>query len=312
MRWQLAAAAVLAVACRDRRPAGPEAAPVVTAPVRPEAAAAPGASGALDGCEAIPYASQVAVPEASGAAWLPDVGRLVVVSDSGNAGAYVELDAAGAVVGGGQLPLGSAGDDVEGLALDGGTLWGLASNGWLRAWTRDAAGSYQLVDGYALDDRCGPASVNCGANYEGLCLAPAPLADGCDGYAASKDAGTLVCLRRAGARLQRDDARAYQVAEPGRLADCAVAADGTVWTGDNGFSLGQVRQWAIGADGASLVGASRLGLGFPEVLAFGPPRPGASTVVVYRLSDMGGSPSLATAYQCPARLPKAGPAAPAE
>ena len=82
--------------------------------------------------------------------------------------------------------------------------------------------------------------------------------------------------------------------------------DGTVWTGDNGFGLGAVRQWAIGADGPTLVGQARLGMGFPEVLAFGPDH------TLYRFSDLGGAPSLAVAFRCPARLPKAGPADGAE
>jgi len=272
--------------CRDRRPAT-EPAPAVT--------------DAATACATLPYAMAIEVPEASGAVWLADRARLLIISDSGHDGTYVEVDAAGAIVGHGQLPLGEGGDDVEGLALDGDRIWGLASSGWMRAWRR-AADGYQLDAAFALDETCQARSVNCGANYEGLCLSPRPLADGCDGYAASKQTGALVCVRRAGDRFTLDAARRYPITSSGRLADCAIADDGTVWTGDNGFGLGEVRQWAITADGATLLGRARLGVGFPEVLAFGPDH------AVYRLSDLGGAPSLATAFRCPTGLPKAGPA----
>ena len=55
-----------------------------------------------------------------------------------------------------------------------------------------------------------------------------------------------------------------------------------------------------------VVGQARLGMGFPEVLAFGPDH------TLYRFSVLGGAPSLAVAFRCPARLPKAGPADGAE
>ncbi|MBL8627561.1 MAG: hypothetical protein JNK64_40125 [Myxococcales bacterium] len=281
----------LAAGCHDRRPSGasPPPPPVVDA----------------GECTAIDYQHQLDVAEASGAAWLAGPQRLLVVSDSGHDGAYVEVDAAGVVQARGRLPLGTSGDDVEGLALDGDRVWGLTSSGQLLAWQRGAQG-YTLVDGGPLDATCAATTVNCGANYEGLCLAPKPLTDGCDGYAASKEHGTLVCLRRDGRGWAMARDRAYPVSDKGKLADCAIAADGTVWTGDNGFGLGAVRQWVLGADGPTLVGQARLGLGFPEVLAFGPDH------TLYRFSDLGGSPSLAVAFRCPDRLPKAGPADGAE
>lgn len=284
----------LAAGCHDRRPG--QASPP-TPPATPTAVP--------DECVAIPYQHQLDVAEASGAAWLAGPQRLLVVSDSGHDGAYVEVDAAGVVQARGRLPLGTSGDDVEGLALDGDRVWGLTSSGQLLAWQRGDQG-YTLVDGGPLDATCAATTVNCGANYEGLCLAPKPLADGCDGYAASKEHGTLVCLRRDGRGWTMARDRAYPVSDKGKLADCAIAADGTVWTGDNGFGLGAVRQWTIGADGPTLVGQARLGLGFPEVLAFGPDH------TLYRFSDLGGSPSLAVAFRCPDRLPKAGPADGAE
>jgi sugar lactone lactonase YvrE len=124
--------------------------------------------------------------------------------------------------------------------------------------------------------------------------------------ASKQTSGALVCVVRRDGRLDRFTPRRRAPLsdhlEPERLADCAIADDGTVWTGDNGFGLGEVRQWAITADGATLLGRARLGVGFPEVLAFGPDH------AVYRLSDLGGAPSLATAFRCPSGLPKAGPA----
>ena len=286
MSWRPALAAAVAVAgCHDRR--------ADSAP--PAVAAATGGD-----CVATTYPTELDVPEASGAAWLPDAQRLLVVADSGHDGTYVEVDAAGAIVGRGRLPLGDAGDDVEGLARDGDQVWGLTSSGWMMAWRR-AGDGYGLTAAFALDDTCGRTTVNCGANYEGLCLAPRPLADGCDGYAAAKATGELVCLHRGGPGFVLDRGKRYHVTGGGRLADCAIADDGTVWTGDNGFGLAQARQLAVGPDGARLLGEAHLGLGFPEVLAFGPDH------VVYRFSDLGGSPSLATAFRCPAGLPKAGP-----
>lgn len=289
----LAVGALALAGCRDRRGAGdrPATEPVASA----------------GGCAAIEYAPTIDLPEASGASWLADPGVLLVVSDSGNDGQYVELDAGGAIVRRGQLPLGGAGDDLEGLAQDGGKVWGLTSSGWMRAWQRDGAAWRLALDAYPIDPArpCGAESVNCGANFEGLCLAARPLADGCDGYAASKTSGQMTCLRRQGDRFVLDPSRGFTASDPRVLADCAIADDGTVWTGDNAFGLMQVRQWTIGAAGATVTGAARLGLGFPEVLALGPGG------VVYRFSDLGGAPSLTTAFRCTG-LPKAGPDAPAQ
>lgn len=287
MRLALAACALALVACRGRSPRGD--APTPTA----------------GGCEALPYPAQLPIAEASGAAWLPDAGRLLIVADSGHDGAYLEVDQAGVVKAQGRLPIEDGGDDLEGLARDGATIWGVTSSGWMRAWRRGADG-YTRIDSFAIDERCPPTSVNCGDNYEGLCLATATLPDGCDGYLAAKATGELVCLRRAGARFTRVADRRYRVSRPERLADCAIADDGTVWTGDNGFGLSAVRQWAIGADGARRLGQAPLGLGFPEVVAIGP------EATIYRFSDLGGSPSLTWAYRCAGGLPKAGPAADGE
>lgn len=289
----LAAGALALVACRDRRTAGES------------RAVESGAGQPADGpCVAIDYASQIDLAEASAAAWLPDPGVLLVVSDSGNRGSFAELDGRGAIVRRGSLPLGGAGDDVEGLSLVGDTLWGLTSGGWMRGWRRDGDAWKLAVDAFALDPArpCAPDSVNCGDNFEGLCLADHPLASGCDGYALAKASGQLLCVRKDGAGYTLDRTRGFRVGGPGQVADCAIAADGSVWTGDNGFGFMMVRSWAPEpGGGGTLTGAQRLGLGFPEVLAFGPDH------TVYRFSDLGGAPSLTTAFRCPAGLPKAGP-----
>ncbi len=273
-------------------------------------------------CERLPFATSIPVPEASGAAWLHggdgagDV--VIVIGDSGHGGAYVEIDATtGALLRRGNLPLGEgAGDDVEGLATDGQRLWGLTSAGWLRAWEREGD-HFRLVLGPYSVERRGPCKfddVNCGHDFEGLCLRPAGTVDGqgCVGFAASRAESALFCLTAAtvppegagpgvGPWLTLAVREGKSKPHPGpeltgkrALADCAIAGDGAVWTGDNLLGGAMVRR----LDAPSWQGA--LGVGFPEAMALAPDG------VVYRFSDAGGSPSLAARYRCPAA--KAGPA----
>lgn len=144
----------------------------------------------------------LAVPEASGAARLDPAGdRVVIVGDSGHAGAALVLDvgpwtgvAATLAVDDG------ASDDLEGLArAPDGRVVGLTSAGWFREWAWDGASFMRTRDAYAgssdQDWLCGRARGNCGKNYEGLCLHPAPAEGACVGFAASKTAGLLVCVR---------------------------------------------------------------------------------------------------------------------
>ena len=42
---------------------------------------------------------------------------------------------------------------------------------------------------------CPARAGNCGPNFEGLCLDPAPIDGGCAGFAVSKARGQLVCVR---------------------------------------------------------------------------------------------------------------------
>jgi hypothetical protein len=192
----------------------------------------------------------------------------------------------------GKLPLGDAGDDLEGVTARGGTIFGLTSAGWLRSWQRRGSG-FQLVDGpYAIgegDMICDRYKSNCKRDFEGLCLAPKPSAAGaCAGYAASKKDGTLYCLLERDGRFMvtRDHAIAIEDNRKA-LADCAYAEDGSLWAGDNLFGMSQVYR----VEGDRPVPVAQLGVGFPEVIA-------VRGDVVYRMSDAGGSPSLMAKFRC--------------
>lgn len=250
---------------------------------------------ALASCERIPFATTIPIAEASGAVWLPG-GTIVVVSDSGNDGAYVTLDAKdGQLVASGKMPLGGGGDDLEGLATADGMLWAITSSGWMRAWKLHRSGrGYELVvSAYRIDseDECAIDAVNCGHNYEGLCLQPAASAalGGCAGYAAAKATGDLVCLvADDNGRYVAAPERRVHVSGREALAACDIAADGTIWTGDNLFGRSSVRRVVKGA----VVDSASLGTGFPEAMALAPDG------TIFRFSDTGTGPSSATAYRC--------------
>lgn len=307
-----AAACAAGVACgkREARP-GSEARVAAT----PDA----GASG----CERLTFAEDVEVAEASGAALLRVDGRaaLLVVGDSGTDGAYVLVDAdTGERLERGRLPLGhGAGDDLEGLSADGDAVWGVTSAGWMRRWRR-VDGGFELVDGPypvgPVDDTlplmpkagglgapettsvaCGARGVNCGKNYEGLCVAPGEPTGACAGYLAARTDGKLWCLVREGARLVADPARAIEVTGGNALTGCDVSPDGaTLWAGANplgGAMVWRVTGWREPAT-AAVVEVGGFGDGFPESLAVG------DGGVVYRLSDTGRGEarSLAGRWRC--------------
>ena len=274
---------------------------------------------ATEPCSRLSFAESSSVPEASGAAWMTIGGKLslVVISDSGNNGAYAIVDPeTGATGETGKLALGNAGQDLEGVATRGGQLVGLTSSGWIRVWARtpDDKGFTLVEDAYplgavTLSDKggmgdhppdgdgmvCGAKATNCGRNYEGLCLVdPAHQGDSpCVGFAASKADGHLYCLTSEAGKLVVHHDRAIAVARPGAMADCAFADDGTLWAGSNLFDLAQVYRidgWADPAK-AKAVPFAAIGVGFPETLA-------VRGDVFYRMSDTGGSPSLMVKYRC--------------
>lgn len=299
-------------ACRGGREPDPAPDPAPGSP----AETAPGSRGTR-ACTELPFAASTPVPEASGAAWLEVGGALalVVISDSGNGGAYAVIDPdTGATREEGILPLGGGSDDLEGAAARGGLLHVISSPGWMRTYAR-AAGGWTLADGpYALGpvdlfeksrgDKppagdgmvCDVTRTNCGRNYEGLCLAPEPNAHRCAGFAASKADGHLYCLVAGeGGRFVVERAGAIRIARPGVLADCAFSADGALYAGSNLFDGGNVYHvagWDGPAPRVELVAA--LPIGFPETLA-------VRGDVIYRMSDTGGAPSLMKKYRCTPR-----------
>ncbi len=310
---------VVSVGCGGR--GSPEAGPVVSgsSQVASGSATEPASkpTGAKITCDVLPFAPSTPVPEASGAAWMTIDGKLglVVISDSGNDGAFAIIDPdTGDTRAQGTLPLGDrtgrgGGDDLEGVAIRDGKLVAVTSSGWIRVWERGASG-FTLVDGpYALGpvdlpdkgpaDRDAPGMVcserksNCGRDYEGLCLAPAPSGR-CLGFVASKTDGTLYCVIDKGGKLAVDRSAAIPItAESGRIADCAFSETGTLVVGSNLFERGRVYRvtgWSDPAQ-ARVEHIGELGIGFPETIA-------ARGDVIYRMSDTGGAPSLMAKYQC--------------
>lgn len=273
------------------------------APAPPRAAEPPPAST----CQPMPFAESLPIPEASGAVWLELDGKraLLVVADSGHHGKYLLIDAqTGAVRESGKLPLGGPGDDIEGLAVRGDKVWGLTSSGWLRAWVRRGQ-AFELVAGpTAIGSASGeqlPAMscdlerVNCGRNFEGLCLERTPRRDGgeaCVGMAASKADGRLYCVVERGDGLEIDGTRQLELTRGDRLGDCAIEGD-TLWVGSNMLELNKVRRvrgWRA-PETAKIEDLGTLGAGSGEVIT-------VHGTDVYRLSDLQGSPSLASKFRC--------------
>jgi hypothetical protein len=335
-RW-LAALALTVIGCSGSEPApspagasaasqpAPRAASQAAAPARaaspsPDSAASPSPDSAaspspastpsLQACTAGRFAAQLALPEASGAVWveasfgLP--AHLVVVSDSGNHGAFAVIDAAsGAELASGRLPLEKkVSDDLEGLARAGGIYYALTSGGYVRHFRRTGAARFQLaVPAYPLvGATCdSPRRGNCGHDFEGLCLADPLRADGCAGFAASRRSGELVCLRAdAGGRLRPDLGQRILVSLPMTLSDCNIGAGGALYAVTNGFggnSLMRVQGWREPA-GARALPLGGHATGFIEAVAA---VPGGGVV---RLSDNGGPTSAMFLDSCPQAGPE--------
>lgn len=183
------------------------------------------------------FPAAVALGEASAAAeveLVPGVRELLVVSDSGGAGAALAIRLSDGATRALSLPLDApASDDLEGIAWRDGALYTLTSSGAVRRFRPDGAGgltregaAYRLgAAPYACADLGG---VNCGKNYEGLCLRAVDGGEACAGYAASRVEGTLTCLTLTAGVLAADPLRApipLDVAGDS-LSDCAFGAAG--------------------------------------------------------------------------------------
>jgi hypothetical protein len=165
---------------------------------------------------------------------VPGTRELLVLSDSGNGGEALlwamprgpfrpirlALDAA-------------ASDDLEGAAWREGEghLYTLTSSGAVRRFRRDSRGGLERDgDAYAI----GPppyscpslTDVNCGMNYEGLCLRA--TSGKCAGYAASKTEGKLFCVLFDGQRLRIDPTKPPLVLHVPlhALSDCTFGSAG--------------------------------------------------------------------------------------
>jgi hypothetical protein len=120
--------------------------------------------------------------------------ELLVVSDSGNAGAAMAYDLTTRTFRKLALPLdAAASDDIEGIAWRAGALYTITSSGAVRAFHPDRSGALAAS---GASYRLGPApswscenlgEVNCGKNWEGLCL----RASRPSGWVASKQENAL-------------------------------------------------------------------------------------------------------------------------
>ncbi len=249
----------------------------------------------VDACETLPFAKTLPVAEASGAAFvdLDGARAMIVVGDSGNHGEYILIDpATGDVREKGHLPLPDGiSDDLEGITSpDARTIVGLVSDGTLLTWTRAAHASFTL----ATSSRIGDARDK---NYEGICLTSAHVdAAACAGFAASKADGKLWCLRATDGGLAIDTARSIAITRPQVLADCGFTPDGaTLLVGANVFggnAVWRVDGWTDPA-AATRHELGSLGPGNAEVVVAAPEG------VVYRFSDLNGTPSLSGKFRCP-------------
>lgn len=156
-------------------------------------------------CSAATFPATVSVKEASGSAEVEltaGVREILVVADSGNNGAALLVAIPSGTTRAITLPIDDlpAADDTEGIAWYGGKLYAITSSGGVRRFAPNGSGGlvrdqdlYALgASPYACEDLTG---VNCGKNYEGLCLRSGTVpANGCVGYAASKAEGKLYCV----------------------------------------------------------------------------------------------------------------------
>jgi hypothetical protein len=258
------------------------------------------------------------VAEASAAAevsLLPGSRELLVLSDSGNDGEALLWEIPTGPFRSIRLPLDkAASDDIEGAAWLRGHLYTLTSSGAVRRFSPDGRGGLQR-EGSAYPIGRPPFScrsltdINCGHNYEGLCLRANPSAARCAGYAAGKRDEKLYCLVLEGETLRVDPIKPPIVLDLPRnsLSDCAFgAADGPardvllVTTNVYGGSTTYQVDEATGA----LEPLDVVGLPNNEAIAVD------SSGALYELMDSDSSASLAYRLTCEGwnSLPSAAPA----
>jgi hypothetical protein len=280
--------------------------PAPAAEPAPATEPAPAEPAADRGCSRLPFAATVDLAEASGAHHVAASGdtpaHVVVVGDSGTAGAFVVVDAeSGAELGRGNLPLDrDASDDLEGFSRSGERYVALTSGGRARHFRRTALDRFELVaKSYPIAEPDGDLAcrsgreTNCGRNWEGLCLLPQPPAAGaCAGFAASKRDGELVCLIWQGDRLRADPARTIAVTGKEALTGCAIDGD-VLFAGSNLFGASMTYRVTGFADpaAATVTPIAPLGTGFPEAIA-------AADGVIYRFSDLATRPSAMDRFRC--------------
>jgi hypothetical protein len=288
-RWLLAP--LLATACTGAR----------RAPPQPGPEPAPAARAALACTEPAGFPSTLDVPEASAAPLvdLPDGEALLVVSDSGNGGeALVVPTGAGAAPRKLVLPLDrGASDDLEGAAFADGRLYTLTSSGAVRAFVFEGGEARRLSDAYRLGPEpasCGDlGKVNCGRNYESLCLRRTPVAGRPRGWAASKEESRFypLAVDAAGRLLIDASFQPITVAvAPRSVSDCTFAPTGellvvtNVHDGNRTFVLDEATGEARVVDVPGLLNLEAVGADAAGHL--------------YLFSDTNGRPSAARRFAC--------------
>lgn len=233
--------------------------------------------------ESLGEAKRLLLPEASGAVWIDNaLGRgWLVIADSGNKGAGALLESEAYATLPVQFPLDkAAGDDIEGIAVSPvGHIVGLVSSGYIREWMAEANGlvlarlAAPITDD--ADYLCDPQGGNCAANFEGICLHPAPKPGAeCAGFAVSKARGELVCVVSTDEGYRLKPALRLAVGEPEQLSGCdyELEAPHRLVVAGNLFALSAL--WEVrGYDDlatAKVLPMPLTGAANQEALGFGP------------------------------------------
>lgn len=284
------ASLLLVVACGKRASA--------PAPAPPTSAIATAAGLVCD--EERGLAATLDVAEASAAPLVPTAGgpALLVLSDSGNHGEALSVPIAGGPPVAARLPLDEgASDDLEGAAFVDGRLYTLTSSGAVRTFAPDGAGWKRTADAYRIGD--GAAScpnldkVNCGRNYESLCLRPAAVAGRPRGWAGARDESTLYPVALgAGGQLAIDVAFApIRLPVAARsVSDCAFAPSGELLVVTNVHDGNRV--FVVGEPSGELRSVDVAGLLNLEAVA----ADGAGRLWIF--ADTNGRPSAFRRFAC--------------